>query len=114
MPQQECECENGYFSLARFKGSRSILQINLYLLSRILYALVQLCAERGYLPRPQSPDPGQPAAFPWFAAVVWGVVLWLFEYHKPHLQPSLQSSMTYLYHDSNKFNNVRNFVIYNK
>ncbi len=85
-----------------------VFQINLYLLSRIIYALVKLGSEKGYIPRPQGPT------FPWFAAGVWGVVLWLFEYHKIHLQPSLQSSMTYLYHDSNKFDNVRNFLVYNK
>ena len=83
-------------------------QINLYLLSRIIYGLVKLGSEKGYIPQPKGPT------FPWFAATVWGIVLWMFEYHKPHLQPSLQSSMTYLYHDSNKFNNIKNFLVYNK
>jgi len=85
-----------------------MLQINLYLLSRILYSLVKLGADSGYIPKP----PGDP--FPWFAAVVWGVVLWLFEHHQPTLQKSLQSSMTYLYRDSNHWTGLRDFVLYNR
>ena len=83
-------------------------QINLYLLSRILYALVKLMVKRGYTPQPDGP------VFPWFAAVVWGIVLWLFEYEGDTLQPSLKSSMTYLYHDSNAWNTLRNFLWHNK
>ena len=73
-----------------------------------MYALVKLGAEKGYIPQPKG------NTFPWFAAIVWGVVLWLFEYHRKHLQPSLQSSMTYLYVDSNVWHNIRDFIIYNK
>ncbi|CAI5778058.1 peroxisomal membrane protein 4 isoform X2 [Podarcis muralis] len=65
-------------------------QINMYLLSRILFGLSRLAVEKGYIPEPKQ-DP-----FPLFAALVWGIVLWLFEYHRHTLQPSLQSSMTYL------------------
>ena len=84
------------------------VQINLYLLSRILYALVKLMVKRGYTPQPDGP------VFPWFAAVVWGIVLWLFEHEADTLQPSLKSSMTYLYHDSNTWNTLRNFLWHNK
>ncbi|KAK2888782.1 hypothetical protein Q8A67_014157 [Cirrhinus molitorella] len=69
-------------------------QINMYLLSRILFALSRLAVEKGFIPQPKK-DP-----FPLFATLVWGIVLWLFEYHPHTLQPSLQSSMNYLYHDS--------------
>uniref|UniRef100_A0A3B1J285 Peroxisomal membrane protein 4 n=1 Tax=Astyanax mexicanus TaxID=7994 RepID=A0A3B1J285_ASTMX len=83
-------------------------QINMYLLSRILFALSRLAVEKGYIPQPKR-DP-----FPLFATVVWGIVLWLFEYYPHTLQPSLQSSMTYLYHDSNVWHDVNDFLIYNK
>ncbi|XP_041367482.1 peroxisomal membrane protein 4-like [Gigantopelta aegis] len=83
-------------------------QINLYLLSRILYGLAKLAVKRGYIPKPKS-DP-----FPLFAAVVWGIVLWLFEYERDTLQPSLKSSMTYLYDDSNIWHSLRDFLFYNK
>ncbi|KAH3888281.1 peroxisomal membrane protein 4-like [Dreissena polymorpha] len=83
-------------------------QINLYLLSRIIYGLAKLAVKRGYIPKPAG-DP-----FPWFAAFVWGIVLWQFEYEKDTLQPSLQSSMTYLYHDSNVWTNLKNFIWHNR
>ncbi|XP_058032810.1 peroxisomal membrane protein 4 [Ahaetulla prasina] len=83
-------------------------QINMYLLSRILFGLSRLAVEKGYIPQPKQ-DP-----FPLFAAVVWGIVLWLFEYHRHTLQPSLQSSMTYLYDDSNVWHDVSDFLVHNK
>nr|XP_005295462.1 peroxisomal membrane protein 4 [Chrysemys picta bellii] len=83
-------------------------QINMYLLSRILFGLSRLAVEKGYIPEPKQ-DP-----FPIFAAVTWGIVLWLFEYHRHTLQPSLQSSMTYLYDDSNIWHDISDFLIYNK
>lgn len=64
--------------------------------------------KRGYIPQPQGDT------FPWFAALVWGIVLWQFEYESDTLQPSLKSSMTYLYHDSNYWTSLRNFLLYNK
>ncbi|KAK1156104.1 peroxisomal membrane protein 4-like [Acipenser oxyrinchus oxyrinchus] len=83
-------------------------QINMYLLSRILFGLSRLAVEKGYIPQPKK-DP-----FPLFAALVWGIVLWLFEYHPHTLQPSLQSSMSYLYHDSNVWHDISDFLVYNK
>jgi peroxisomal membrane protein 4 len=65
--------------------------------------------EKGWIP---SPPEGK--TFPWFGAIIWGLVLWQFEHHQHTLQSSLQSSMTYLYHDSNKWDNFKNFLIYNK
>lgn len=83
-------------------------QINMYLLSRILFALSHLAVEKGLVPQPKH-DP-----FPLFATLVWGIVLWLFEYYPHTLQPSLQSSMNYLYHDSNVWHDVTDFLIFNK
>lgn len=83
-------------------------QINLYLLSRIIYGLAKLGVEKGFIPRPKRD------VFPLFAAIVWGIVLWLFEHHGKTLQPSLQSSMTYLYHDSNTWHGLKDFILYNK
>ncbi|XP_032897708.1 peroxisomal membrane protein 4 [Amblyraja radiata] len=83
-------------------------QINMYLLSRVLFGLSRLAVEKGYLPATKR-DP-----FPLFATLVWGLVLWLFEYHPHTLQPSLQSSMTYLYDDSNVWHDLSDFLVYNK
>ncbi|KAG8131857.1 putative Peroxisomal membrane protein [Naja naja] len=83
-------------------------QVNMYLLSRILLGLSRLAVEKGYIPQPKQ-DTSKI-----FAAVVWGIVLWLFEYHRHTLQPSLQSSMAYLYDDSNVWHDISDFLVYNK
>ncbi|KAE8576622.1 hypothetical protein XENTR_v10004262 [Xenopus tropicalis] len=83
-------------------------QINMYLLSRVLFGLSRLAVEKGYIPEPKHD------VFPLFSALVWGFVLWLFEYQRHTLQPSLQSSMTYLYDDSNIWHDISDFLIYNK
>ncbi|XP_052800692.1 peroxisomal membrane protein 4-like [Mya arenaria] len=96
----------GYFVFGKYNKVNE--QINLYLLSRIIYGLAKLAVKRGYIPAPQGDT------FPWFAAIVWGIVLWEFEYEKDTLQPSLRSSMTYLYHDSNYWTSLKNFFWHNK
>lgn len=78
------------------------------MLSRVIFALCRLSVEKGYIPKPRWHP------FPLFTAVVWGLVLWLFEYHSWTLQPSLRSSMTYLYEDSNVWHDISDFLIYNK
>ncbi|XP_068598993.1 peroxisomal membrane protein 4 [Brachionichthys hirsutus] len=83
-------------------------QINMYLLSRILFALSRLLVEKGFIPQPKRDT------FPLFAMLVWGIVLWLFEYYPHTLQPSLQSSMNYLYRDSNVWHDISDFLVYNK
>lgn len=80
----------------------------MYLTSRVLFALCRLGVEKGYLPTFKRD------LFRLHTAVIWGLVLWLFEYHRPTLQPSLQSSMTYLYEDSNVWHDLSDFLIFNK
>ncbi|XP_020370459.1 peroxisomal membrane protein 4 [Rhincodon typus] len=99
-------CVGGWFVFGDNNHINS--QINMYLLSRVLFALSRLAVEKGYIPETKR-DP-----FPLFAMLVWGVVLWLFVYHPHTLQPSLQSSMTYLYEDSNIWHDISDFLIYNK
>ncbi|KAJ1555045.1 Peroxisomal membrane protein 4 [Nowakowskiella sp. JEL0078] len=52
--------------------------------------------------------------YPVFAAVVWGIALWLFRHDRDTLQPSLQASMHYLYNDSEHFDSIRNLLFENK
>uniref|UniRef100_A0A0N5CDQ7 Peroxisomal membrane protein 4 n=1 Tax=Strongyloides papillosus TaxID=174720 RepID=A0A0N5CDQ7_STREA len=92
----------GYYIFG--KNNNVNMQINLYLLSRIMLALSKLAVKQDIIQEPESP------IFPWFGAFVWGIVLWLFEVHPELLQKSLFSSMKYLYHDSNKFKNFTTFL----
>ena len=83
-------------------------QIVLYLLSRIIIAGLRVLARRGYPPFVHfSFKP----TYPWFAAGVWAIVMWLFEYHDSSLHGSLAASMRYLYHESNTLSlSLREFV----
>ena len=85
-----------------------LFQIVFYLLSRIMVAFAKLAVDKGYIKKPNF------QVWPWFAAFVWGSVLWLFEFHRWTLQDSLRSSMVYLYDDSNIFSNLKNFLWHNK
>lgn len=49
-------------------------------------------------------------AFPWVSMIVWGIVMFLFEDDKSVLQGSLQSSMTFLYKDSDQTKGWRDFI----
>lgn len=83
------------------------LQICLYLLSRITFGFARVAMAKGLVPTPRFDT------FPWFAGLMWGCVLWLFEYERHTLQPSLQSSMTYIYDDSQLWHNIWDLVVYN-
>ena len=49
--------------------------------------------------------------FSYVSVIVWGIVMYLFERDKKTLQPSLSSSMTFLYHDSDRMDRGwRDFV----
>lgn len=93
-----------------FWGERSPVnvQVNMYILSRILSGLVHMWMEKNEVSQQQ------PKAFAMYAGVIWGIVMWLFYYHPKVLQVSLQSSMTYIYLDSDKYTNFRDLIIYNK
>ena len=49
-------------------------------------------------------------AFSYVSIIVWGIVMYLFERDKDTLQRSLSSSMTFLYHDSDRYSGWRDFV----
>jgi peroxisomal membrane protein 4 len=79
----------------------------LYLFSRISTGLAKLAVKKNYV---HSPD----KSFSIFAAVTWGIVMWLFRHHPQTLQGGLQTSMTYLYNDSDVFNNLNSLLWHNK
>ena len=76
----------GYFVWGRFQKIN--VQINLYLLSRVMIALgkkygwnVEASADR----------------YAWFSAVLWGIVMYLFEDEPDALHSSLKMSMDEIY-----------------
>jgi peroxisomal membrane protein 4 len=53
-------------------------------------------------------------AWPVFAALSWASVMWLFRWYPDTLQTGLKSSMDYIYVQSDHWDSLRNFLIYNK
>ncbi|KAI8915287.1 hypothetical protein PhCBS80983_g01396 [Powellomyces hirtus] len=82
-------------------------QIVLYLFSRIMIGMAKLAVKNEIVPAPEN-------TFPVFAALVWGIVMWLFRHNRDTLQNSLQASMQYLYNDSEIFDTFKNFLWHNR
>ncbi|KAF8467738.1 Tim17/Tim22/Tim23/Pmp24 family-domain-containing protein [Kalaharituber pfeilii] len=107
-------------------------QIVLYVFARVAMALAKLAvappkgagttsAAVEVLPGvgSVSPNGGMGAhiskvGWPVFASMSWGLVMYLFRWHPETIQPSLRSSMTYLYVDSDTWNSFKNFLVYNR
>ncbi|KAI8056880.1 peroxisomal membrane protein 4-like protein [Syncephalis plumigaleata] len=96
----------GYVIFGKNNGVNK--QIVLYVFARVMLGLAKMPARKGLLPR----EP--PQAFPIFAALSWGAIMWLFRQERPVVQPSLQASMQYLYLDSNSWSTLKNFLWHNK
>jgi peroxisomal membrane protein 4 len=95
-------------------------QIVLYLFSRILVGLAKTSLKRVNEARGAvsatsavAPIVAPDATFTVFAAVVWGVVMWLFRHERDTLQGSLQASMHYLYNNAHVFSTLGDFMWHN-
>ena len=71
-------------------------QIVLYLTSRVLSGMASLAREKGIYPFSWDSMDGK-TVYPWKAAVVWGIVMGLYEAHPYVLQSSLKKSMDEIY-----------------
>lgn len=95
-------------------------QIVVYVFARVVLALARLAVKEGSpVALPVVSREGTSAAvsyyaWPVFASVSWGMVMWLFRYYPEDLQPSLRSSMSYIYAQSDEWDGLRNFIWHNK
>ena len=92
---------NGYVVYSS-KDSAINQQIILYLLSRVVTGGAVSLQNRGILPKAKF--------FPILAAIVWALVMYLFESDPNSLQASLSGSMEFLYHESNTYNSWTDLV----
>ncbi|RKF61072.1 Peroxisomal membrane protein 4 [Erysiphe neolycopersici] len=53
-------------------------------------------------------------AWPIFAALSWGSVMWLFKWYPETLQTGLRTSMDYIYVQSEHWDSLRNLILHNK
>lgn len=95
-------------------------QIVIYVFARVILALARLAVKDGspvalpVVSREYASSVVSYYAWPVFASVSWGMVMWLFRYHPEDLQPSLRSSMSYIYAQSEDWDSLRNFLWHNK
>ncbi|GKT40153.1 peroxisomal membrane protein 4 [Colletotrichum spaethianum] len=93
-------------------------QIVIYVFARVVLALARLAVTPGKgLPLVSREDLSTKIsyyAWPVFASTSWAMVMYLFRQHPSDLQPSLRSSMTYIYQQSNEWDSLRNFIWHNK
>ncbi|KAK4117259.1 peroxisomal membrane protein 4 [Canariomyces notabilis] len=93
-------------------------QIVIYVFARVVLALARMAVKPGYgLPGVSEPQRSAAIsyyAWPVFASVSWAAVMHLFRWHAAELQPSLRSSMTYIYANADSWDGLRNFIWHNK
>ncbi|KAI0008867.1 peroxisomal membrane protein 4 [Xylariaceae sp. FL0662B] len=112
----------GYVVFGRRSASGKVSSINqqivIYIFARVVLGLARLAVKPGHgLPlvsRERRSASLRRHAWPVFAAASWALVMHLFRYHPDDLQPSLRSSMTYIYQQSNDWDCLRNFLWHNK
>jgi peroxisomal membrane protein 4 len=92
-------------------------QIVVYVFARVVLALARLAVKPGHgLPlvsRPAASAAISHYAWPVFASVSWASVMYVFRWHSAELQPSLRSSMTYIYANADRWDGLRNFILHN-
>ncbi|AEO65389.1 uncharacterized protein THITE_2154010 [Thermothielavioides terrestris NRRL 8126] len=93
-------------------------QIVIYVFARVVLALARLAVKPG-AGLPLVSDPARSAAisryaWPLFASLSWAAVMHLFKWHAAELQPSLRSSMTYIYANADSWDGLRTLVWHNK
>ncbi|CAJ2501155.1 Uu.00g040080.m01.CDS01 [Anthostomella pinea] len=88
-------------------------QICVYVFARVVLALARLAVKPGQgfaaVSTPRRSAAISHYAWPVFASVSWAMVMHLFSHHPDDLQPSLRSSMNYIYLQSNEWDGLRNF-----
>ncbi|KAL1839853.1 hypothetical protein VTJ49DRAFT_1084 [Mycothermus thermophilus] len=95
-------------------------QIVIYVFARVVLALAKLAVQPGnaaslpVVSRPGTSELVRRHAWPVFASLSWAMVMHLFRWHPAELQPSLRSSMTYIYSNADEWDGVRNFIWHNK
>ncbi|KUI68068.1 Peroxisomal membrane protein 4 [Cytospora mali] len=114
----------GYFVFGRRSRSGKISSVNqqivIYVFARVVLAMARLSVKQGTpfaLPALSTePTSSKVSHYAWpvFASLSWGMVMWLFRWYPEDLQPSLRSSMSYIYAQSNDWDGLRNFIWHNK
>lgn len=93
-------------------------QIVIYIFTRVCLAMARLAIKPGRGLPVVSAEPLHSRishyAWPAFASLSWATVMLLFRHHPEDLQPSLRSSMTYIYSDCDQWDSLRTLLCHKK
>jgi peroxisomal membrane protein 4 len=91
-------------------------QIVIYVFARVVLAIAKLSVrpDMGIIKDPVLSKSIGHNAWPVFAAVSWASVMYVFRWHPETIQSSLQSSMHYIYVDSNEWDGLKTLLWQNK
>lgn len=87
----------GYMVFGRGIQSSVNQQIVIYVFARVVLALARMSVQKGGAVPRELRERVTNNAWPVFAALSWASVMWLFRWHPETIQPSLKSSMKYMY-----------------
>lgn len=76
-------------------------------------ALISIQPQTGIVKTSQLRKQIEYHAWPAFAALSWGSVMWLFRWYPDTVQSGLRSSMDYIYVQSDHWDSLRTFLIHN-
>lgn len=91
-------------------------QIVIYVFARVMLALARILVQpqAGIVRSTELSNKLRENAWPVFAAMSWGSVMWIFRWYPESVQTSLRSSMKYIYQDSDHWDSLRTFLWHNK
>ena len=87
---------SGYVVFGRGIQSSVNQQIVIYVFARAILGLAKLGSQKENLIPSHLKLQLSRNAWPIFAAINWGIVMWLFRWYPDTLQPSMKSSMVYM------------------
>lgn len=123
----------GYVVFGRHSHSSVNQQIVIYVFARVVLAFAKMSVQSGGMVPRGFRERAVGHAWPIFASLSWGAVMWLFRWHPETIQPSMRSSMQYMwvtwalawlevrqrltvrsYVNADHWDCFRNFLIHNK
>jgi len=103
----------GYAVFGRGIQSSVNQQIVIYVFGRVILGLAKMSVERGGIVPAELRQRVTNGAWPAFAALSWGAVMWLYKWHPEAIQPSMRNSMKYIYSNADHWDGWKNFLVYN-
>ncbi|KAK7632765.1 mitochondrial carrier domain-containing protein [Phyllosticta citricarpa] len=119
----------GYYVFGRGVQSSVNQQIVIYVFARVVLAYAKLLVQ----PKPASSAGASSGTGGWglikdeklaatlrerswpvFASLSWALVMYVFRWHPEAVQPSMRSSMVYIYDQADRWDSLRNFIWHNK